>query len=193
RKLSALSVAPTHRPKVFEPGRMSTATSKISPSMARTSFPCGLRRCACRPRSVPCADRDWLSCTKSYAIPPWRYFAAWKVSRKKPRGSWNTSGSISSTPGSSVSTKRISPLEAVSVPAHGEEVPRRFRVLLQLDPQRADEIVHRPGRALVLRPPAAGKDVVAAQRPAARLEEEAQHLELLRAHLHRRTLALNRL
>ena len=34
---------PTQRPKVGEPRRTSTATSKISPSMTRTSLPCGRR------------------------------------------------------------------------------------------------------------------------------------------------------
>src|SRR5256886_13835056 len=74
-----------------------------------------------------------------------------------------------------------SPLEAVSVTAHGEEVARLLRVELQLDPQRADEVVDRPRGALVLRAPAARKDVVAGVRAAVGGEEQAQHPELLRA------------
>src|SRR5947207_1584859 len=58
---------------------------------------------------------------------------------------------------------------------------RLLRVHLQLDAQRADEVVDRSRRALVLRPPAARKDVVAAEGAAVRGEEEPQHLELLRA------------
>src|SRR5438132_673290 len=63
-------------------------------------------------------------------------------------------------------------------PAH---VPRLLRVELQLDPQRADEVVDRPRGALVLRAPAARKDVVAAERAAVGGEEQPQHPELLRA------------
>ena len=47
-----------------EPRRTSTATSQISPSIARTSLPCARGCCACRPRSVSRAEREWLSCTK---------------------------------------------------------------------------------------------------------------------------------
>src|SRR5438045_9667582 len=123
-------------------------------------------------------------------MPPSRYREAWNVSRKKPRASRNTSGSTISTPGSSVSRNfKGSPLEPVPVPAHGEEVARFLRVHLQLDPQRADEIVHRPRRALVLRSPAARKDVVAAERAPVGGEEEPQHLELLGAHLDQRTVS----
>src|SRR6266436_655709 len=123
-------------------------------------------------------------------MPPSRYRAAWNVSRKKPRGSRNTSGSTISTPGRSVSRNfKGSPLEPVPVPAHGEEVARFLRVHLQLDPQRPDEVVHRPRRALVLRPPAARKDVVAAEGPPVGGEEEPQHLEFLRAHLDGRPVA----
>src|SRR5438552_4572211 len=115
-------------------------------------------------------------------MPPCRYRAAWKVSRKKPRASRKTSGSTITTPGSSVWMNfKGSPLEAVPVTAHGEEVARLLRVGLQLDPQRAHEVVDRPRRALVLRAPAAGKDVVAAEGAAVGGEEQAQHLELLRA------------
>src|SRR5438445_2078765 len=74
-----------------------------------------------------------------------------------------------------------SPLEAVSVTAHGEEVARLLRVHFQLDPQRADEVVDRPRGALVLRAPAARKDVVAAERAAGGGEEQPQHPELLPA------------
>src|SRR4051794_31658496 len=70
---------------------------------------------------------------------------------------------------------------------------RLFRVLLQLDAQRSDEVVHRARRALVLGAPAAREDIVAAQGAAARLEEEPQHLELLRAHLDGFPRALDRL
>src|SRR6266850_1154061 len=123
-------------------------------------------------------------------MPPSRYRTAWNVSRKKPRGSRNTSGSTISTPGRSVSRNfKRSPLEPVPVPAHGEEVARFLRVHLQLDPQRPDEVVHRPRGALVLRSPAARKDVVAAQRPPVGGEEEPQHLELLGAHLDRRAVS----
>jgi hypothetical protein len=65
RKLSPLRRAPTHLPNVAEPGRMSNTTSKISPCTARTSLPCGRRRWACKPRSVPRTDFEWLSWTKS--------------------------------------------------------------------------------------------------------------------------------
>src|SRR2546423_1480398 len=58
---------------------------------------------------------------------------------------------------------------------------RLLRVHSQLDAQRADEVVDRSRGALVLRPPAARKDVVAAEGAAIRGEKEAQHLELLRA------------
>src|SRR6266478_9983758 len=123
-------------------------------------------------------------------MPPWRYRSAWKVSRKKPRESRNTSGSTITTPGRSVCRNFTgSPLEPVPVPAHGEEVARLLRVHLQLDPQRPDEVVHRPRRALVLRPPAARKDVVAAEGPPVGGEEEPQHLELLGTHLDRRAVS----
>src|SRR2546430_3670189 len=109
-------------------------------------------------------------------MPPCRYRAAWNVSRKNPRASRNTSGSTITTPGSSVWRNfKGSPLEPVSVPAHGEEMARLLRVHLQLDAQRADEVVDRSRRALVLRPPAARKDVVAAEGAAVRGEEEPQH------------------
>ncbi len=62
--LSPERMALTQRPKVGEPGRMSTATSKISPARARTSLPCGLWSCACRPRRTWRRENDWLSCTK---------------------------------------------------------------------------------------------------------------------------------
>src|SRR5438105_12881002 len=115
-------------------------------------------------------------------MPPCRYRAAWNVSRKKPRASRKTSGPTITTPGSSVWRNfKGSPFEAVPVTAHGEEVARLLRVGLQLDPQRADEVVDRPRRSLVLRAPAAGKDVVAAEGAAVGGEEQAQHLELLRA------------
>src|SRR5882672_4931313 len=84
-----------------------------------------------------------------------------------------------------------SPLESVAVPAHGEEVARLLRVFLQLDAQRADEVVDRSRRALVLRSPAARKDVLAAQSAPTGLQEEAQYLELLRADLDRLALALD--
>src|SRR5689334_25392886 len=97
-------------------------------------------------------------------MPPSGYRSAWNVSRKNPRSSRNTSGSTISTSGTAVGKNFTrSPLESVPVTAHGEEVARLLRVHLQLHPQRADEIVHRPGRALVLRSPAARKDVVAAE------------------------------
>src|SRR5712692_7022799 len=62
---------------------------------------------------------------------------------------------------------RESPFEPVAVAADGEEVARLLGVALQLDAQRADEVVDRARGALVLRAPAAGQDVVAAQAPAA--------------------------
>src|SRR4051812_45305983 len=174
---------------------MSIATSKISPRTARTSFPCGLLRWACSPRSVPRWEREWLSWTKSRAMPPSRYRAAWNVSRKNPRASRWTSGSTRMTPDKPVSMNftGASPVEPVSVPAHGEEVARLLRVHLQLDAQGADEVVHRARRALVLRAPAARKDVLAAERAAARLQEKPQHLELLRADLHRLVATHHRL
>jgi len=68
------------------------------------------------------------------------------------------------TPGSLPCTNfKRSPLEPVAVPAHGQEVPRLLGVQLQLDAQGPDEVVHRAGRALVLRSPAARKDVLPAQ------------------------------
>src|SRR5438445_4887998 len=103
---------------------------------------------------------------------------------------------MSRTPGRSVFRIRIgvdSPFEPVAVAAHGEEVARLLRVALQLDAQRADEVVDRARRALVLGAPAAGEDVVAAERAAARLEEEPQHLEFLRGHLDGRSVAGDRL
>src|SRR5690242_16758503 len=171
---------------------MSTATSKISPETARTSFPCGRRSCACRPRNVPRVERDSLSCTNEYAMPASRYLRSWNVSKNQPRASRNTSGSTRRTSGSSVGTTRMGPrstLESIAVAAHGEEVARLLRIALQLDAQRSDEVVDRARRALVLRAPAAGEDVVAAQRAPARLQEEPQDLELLRRHLDRRAVA----
>ena len=100
---------------------MSTATSNISPSTARTSFPCGRRTCACRPRSVPRTECEWLSCTNGPGMPPARYLSRWYVSRKKPRGSRCTSGSTTMTPGSAVSrnfTARPRPLRR-SAPGTG--------------------------------------------------------------------------
>jgi len=73
----AESRSPTQRPKVGEPRRMSTATSKISPRTARTSLPCGRRSWAWSPRSVRATEREWLSCTKTASSPPWRYFSRW--------------------------------------------------------------------------------------------------------------------
>src|SRR5437667_3335904 len=192
RKSSALSVAAVHLPKVGEPGRMSTATSKISPRSMRISLPWGLRSCACRPRSVPRVERDWLSWTNEWGIPASRYLRSWNVSRKYPRGSRNTSDSITRTPGRSVFSVRIgagSPFESVAVAADGEEVARLLRVALQFDPQRTDEVVHRAWSAFVLGAPAAGEDVVPAERPSARLEEEAQHFEFLGRHLDGRAVA----
>src|SRR5712671_1154048 len=193
RKSSAERVAPVHLPKVGEPGRMSTATSKISPCRVRISLPCGRRSCACRPRSVPRSERDWLSWTKECGMPASRYLRSWKVSRKCPRASRNTSGSMSRTPGRSVFNRRMvdghlrsgreSSFESVAVAADGEEVARLLGVALQLHAQRPDEVVDRARSALVFRTPAAGQDVVAAEGPAAGLEEEPQHLELLRGHL----------
>src|SRR6266851_4371007 len=126
-------------------------------------------------------------------MPPSRYFFAWKVPRKNPRASRKTSGSTRITPGSWVSMNFISLLESVAVPAHGQEMAGILRVLLELDPQRADEVVHRPRRALVLRSPAARKQVVAGEGAPARGEEDAQHLELLRADVHRLLGPLHRL
>src|SRR5207237_275083 len=108
--------------------------------------------------------------------------------------SLTTSCSISSTPAISVfSNLGISPFEAISVPPHGEEMARALRVLLPLDPQRADEVVHRARRALVLRSPAARKDVFAAERAPAGLQEEAQDLELLRTDIDRLAIAPHQL
>src|SRR5712664_2604383 len=193
RKSSPDSFAPVHLPKVGEPGRMSTATSKISPCTARISLPCGRRSCACSPRSVPRAERDWLSWTKECGMPASRYLRSWKVSRRWPRASRNTSGSMRRTPGKSVFNRRMSFFESVAVAADGQEVARLLGVAFQLDAQGADEVVDRARRALVLRAPAAGQDVVAAQRPAAGLEEQPQHFEFLRGHLDRVSVARDRL
>ena len=77
RKFSPERTKPTHLPNVGEPRRMSTATSNISPSTARTSLPWGLRSCACSPRRVPRAEYEWLSWTKGPGMPPSAYFLSW--------------------------------------------------------------------------------------------------------------------
>ena len=50
---------PCHFPNVLDPGRISTATSKISPEITETSFP--IPFCAWRPRITPYFEYEWLS------------------------------------------------------------------------------------------------------------------------------------
>ena len=60
--------SPSQRPKVSEPGRMSTMTSRIAPRAQRTSL--AWPGWKCMPRSTPRAgEREWLSCTNSCVTP----------------------------------------------------------------------------------------------------------------------------
>ena len=71
RPFSAESSTATCCPKVGEPARMSTATSRMRPRTTRTSLSWAKGWLwKCRPRSVPTScDSEWLICTKSRSIP----------------------------------------------------------------------------------------------------------------------------
>src|SRR5262245_8850286 len=105
---------------------MSTATSNISPSTARTSLACGRRLWACNPRSALRQENEWLSCTNGPAMPAAAYLPSWYDSRKKPRSSRNTSGSMISTPGSSLGSTFI--VGASSSPVLGPLFDQRLQV-----------------------------------------------------------------
>src|SRR5205807_320395 len=52
----------------------------------------------CIPRSVPRREREWLSCTNATSTPASVHASARKLSRKKPRASWWTSGARRTRP-----------------------------------------------------------------------------------------------
>src|SRR5690606_15187779 len=90
-----------------EPGRMSTATSKMRPRAARTSLACPGARWKCSPRTVFFTEREWLSWTNVASIPALAIASPRQDSMKKPRSSRKTRGFTSLSPARGRSTISI--------------------------------------------------------------------------------------
>ena len=134
------------RPRVGEPARRSTATSKIAPRVHRTSFAssCGARW-KCRPRSVPARRfRDRLHCASSLDRPAAVISSRHHVRANEPRSSTCSSSSTTTTPARAVSTNRTS--------TSGPAQIRAERALVEQVPQLTEPDVERPSNVSSVRP-----------------------------------------
>ncbi len=89
--------SPTQRPKVGErAAQVDGDVVRPRPRRTRTSFPCGARSGSAGRAARRAREREWLSCTNVASSPASANARAFQLSKKKPRASPKTLGSISS-------------------------------------------------------------------------------------------------